>query len=77
MLLREKLQHPHTIRNDCEYIDFDSEENVYRVEHEPDVPAPDHIYVIVIQEYAVDHYSYYTERWVDKNTGEIIFPYYM
>ena len=59
------------------YIDFDSEENAYRVEHEPDATAPDHVYVIVIQEYVADHYSYSTKRWVDKNTGEIIFPYYM
>ncbi|MBQ9779597.1 MAG: hypothetical protein IJW00_01500 [Clostridia bacterium] len=64
-------------KNDCEYIDFDKEENRYRVEYAVNEPAPDHIYVIVIQEYVVDHYSVYAEKWVDKNTGEIISPYYI
>ena len=64
-------------KNDCEDIDFDNEGNVYRVEHAVNESAPDHVYVIVIQKYVVDHYSAYTKKWVDKNTGEIIFPYYM
>ena len=50
-----------------------NEENGYRVVHTPDATAPDHIYVIVIQKNDTQ-----TDRiWIDKNTGEIIFPYYM
>ena len=64
-------------KNDCEYIDFDNEESGYRVEYAVNAIAPDHIYVIVIQKYVVDHYSVDTVRWVDKYTGEIISPYYM
>ena len=64
-------------KNACEYIDFDKEDNRYRVEHDVNATAPDHIYVIVIQEHVVDHYAFSTVRWVDKNTGEIISPYYV
>ena len=64
-------------KNDCDYIDFDLEENEYCALHDTQATAPDHIYVIVIQKYMVDHYSDYTVRWVDKNTGEIIAPYYL
>ena len=64
-------------KNDCEDIDFDNEEGGYRVEHAVNAMAPDHIYVIAIQKYVVDHYSVDTVRWVDKYTGEIIFPYYV
>lgn len=64
-------------KKDCEYIDFDTEGNGYRVEHNVNEPAPDHVYVIVIQKYDTDHYSFYNSVWIDKHTGEIIFPYYM
>lgn len=64
-------------KNDCDYIDFDHEGNEYCALHDTQATAPDHIYVIVIQKYMVDHYSDYTVRWVDKNTGEIIAPYYL
>lgn len=64
-------------KNDCDYIDFDLEENEYCVVHDSQAMAPDHIYVIVVRKYTVDHYSDYTVRWVDKNTGEIILPYYL
>ena len=64
-------------KNDFEYIDFDKEGNGYRVEHDVHEPAPDHVYVIVIQEYVVDHYSFYSSVWIDKHTGEIISPYYI
>ncbi|MBQ2999827.1 MAG: hypothetical protein IJD64_05135 [Clostridia bacterium] len=64
-------------KNDCEYMDFENEENEYRVRHTVNVPSPEHIYVIVIEKYVVDHYSYSTERWVDKYTGEIVVPYYL
>ncbi|MBQ8416115.1 MAG: hypothetical protein IJX13_04345 [Clostridia bacterium] len=64
-------------KNDCEYIDFDNEESGYRVEHAVNAMAPDHVYVIAIQKYVVDHYSVDTVRWVDKYTGEIISPYYV
>lgn len=64
------------VKNNCEYIDFDNEENGYRVEHAVNEPAPDHVYVIVIQKYIVDHYSVSTVRWVDKNTGQPMAPYY-
>ena len=53
------------------------EEDGYRVELDANEPAPDHIYVIVIQKYNTDHYSFFTRTWIDKNTGEIIFPYYV
>ena len=50
-----------------------NEENGYRVAQAPDAQAPEHVYVIVIQKYDT-----VTDRiWIDKNTGEIIFPYYM
>lgn len=64
-------------KNGCEQIDFDKEENKYRVELDADVPAPDHIYVIVIQKLVDDHYVFYTREWVDKYTGEIVFSYYV
>jgi hypothetical protein len=64
-------------KNNCEYIDFESEENVYRVEHDVNATSPDHIYVIVIEEYLADGYSVCAIRWIDKNTGEIVFPYYL
>ena len=64
-------------KKDCEYIDFDKEEKEYRVEHGRNVTAPDHVYVIVIQRLVIDHYSTVTEVWVDKYTGEPIFPYYV
>jgi len=64
-------------KNDCEYIDFANEGDKYRVEHDADADAPDHIYVIVVKKYVADHYSFYTLYWVDKNTGEIVTPYYM
>ena len=64
-------------KNDCDFIDFDSEKNEYRVEYDVNATAPDHIYVIVIQECLDDGYSTCAIRWVDKNTGEIIFPYYL
>lgn len=64
-------------KNDCDFIDFDSEKNEYRVEYDVNATAPDHIYVIVIKKYVDDQYSVYAVRWVDKNTGEIVFPYYL
>ena len=64
-------------KNDCDFINFDSEKNEYRVEYDVNATAPDHIYVIVIQECLDDGYSTCAIRWVDKNTGEIIFPYYL
>lgn len=64
-------------KNDCEYIDFESEENIYRVEHDVNATAPEHIYVIVIKKYVAEQHSAYAIRWVDKNTGEIVFPYYL
>lgn len=54
--------------------DIHHEEDGYRFEYVPDAPAPDHIYVIFIR--TVDS-VFYTKKWVDKYTGEIIFPYYM
>ncbi len=65
------------VKNDCEDIDFDNEENGYRVEHAVNAQAPDHIYVIVIQKVVDNHSVYYMSKWVDKYTGEIIFPYYV
>ena len=64
-------------KNDCDFIDFDSDEKEYRVEHDVNATSPDHIYVIVIQEYLADGYSVCAIRWIDKNTGGIIFPYYL
>ena len=64
-------------KNDCDYIDFDNEESKYRFECAPDDASPDHIYVIVIEKYVVDHYSYTTEKWIDKYTGEIVSSYYV
>ena len=57
--------------------DFDNKESKYRFECAPDDASPDHIYVIVIKEYVGDHYSYTTEKWIDKYTGEIVSSYYM
>lgn len=64
-------------KSDCDFIDFDSEKNEYRVEYDVNATAPDHIYVIVIQECLDDGYSVCAIRWIDKNTGGIIFPYYL
>ena len=50
-----------------------SEENGYTVEHTPNIQTPDHVYVIVIRK----HDIVYGRIWIDKYTGEIIFPYYM
>ncbi|MBQ9113288.1 MAG: hypothetical protein IJY08_06880 [Clostridia bacterium] len=61
-------------RKHCE---IHNEENGYRVEHAVNSPAPDHIYVIVTKKYDNDHYSVFCRIWIDKNTGEIIFPYYV
>ena len=64
------------VKNDCDHINFDHEENEYRVAQGVNATAPDHYYVIVVQKYVIDHYSVYIEKWVDKNTGEITDPYY-
>ena len=64
-------------KNDCDFIDFDSDEKEYRVEHDVNAIAPEHIYVIVIKKYVAEQHSAYAIRWVDKNTGEIVFPYYL
>ena len=49
----------------------------YRVEHDADATAPDHIYVIIIQKYNNGHYYFYTRCWVDKYTGEVVSSYYL
>lgn len=49
----------------------------YRYEHAVNEPAPDHIYVIVVQKFNNGHDSFYTRMWIDKYTGEIVFGYYM
>ncbi len=59
------------------HYEIHNEENGYRVEHDGNAIAPDHVYVIVIQEYVVDHYSVFAKIWVDKNTGETIVPYFI
>ena len=64
------------VKNDCD-IDFDKEGNEYRVVQGINVAAPDHYYVIVIQKHVIDHDSAYMEKWVDKNTGEVMDPYYI
>lgn len=64
------------VKKDCD-IDFDHEENEYRVVQGVNATAPDHFYVIVIQKYVIDHDSVYIEKWVNKNTGEVIDPYYI
>ena len=65
------------VKTDCDHIDFDQEGSRYRVLHDVNKTAPDHFYVIVIQKYYSDHYSDYAVSWVDKNTGEVVSPYYM
>lgn len=62
---------------DCDFIDFENEESIYRFEYDANAVSPDHIYVIVIRKYVGGQYSDYAVRWVDKNTGEIVFPYYI
>ena len=50
-----------------------NEENGYSVDHTPNAQAPEHIYVITIKKYD----TVYGRIWIDKYTGEIIFPYYI
>ena len=57
--------------------DIHNEKDGYRFEHDVSEPAPDHIYVIVIQKVVDQHSVFYTREWVDKYTGEIIFGYYV
>ena len=54
--------------------DIHNEEDGYRFEHAVNEASPDHVYVIVIQNTRL---NYHVTEWVDKYTGEIIFPYYM
>ena len=65
------------VKNNFFDEDTHNEEDGYRFEHAVNEQAPDHIYVIVIQEVVDDHYDFYTKEWVDKYTGEIIFGYYV
>ena len=59
------------------HCEIHKEENGYRFEYAHDATAPDHIYVIVTKNYYNDHYSVVCRTWIDKNTGEIVSPYYM
>ena len=65
------------VENHCKDADLDNEKNAYRGELDVSEPAPDHIYVIVIQTIVDNDYAYDTEYWIDKYTGEIVTPYYM
>ena len=65
------------VENHCKDADIDNGKNAYRGELDVSEPAPDHIYVIVIQKIVDNYYAYDTEYWVDKYTGEIVTPYYM
>ena len=57
--------------------EYSIEEKGYRVEQAVDAQAPAHVYVIVIKWFVIDHYSVFSEIWIDKYTGEIILPYYL
>ena len=65
------------VENHCKDADLDNGKNAYRGELDVSEPAPDHIYVIVIQKIVDNYYAYDTEYWIDKYTGEIVTPYYM
>ena len=64
-------------KNYRDYIDFDKEGNNYLVELNVDRIAPPHFYVISTQKLVDDHYANYSAHWIDKYTGEIIYPFYM
>ncbi len=49
----------------------------YRFELDAAFPAPDHIYAITVHKIVDQHPVFHTSKWVDKHTGEIIFPYYV
>ena len=65
------------VENHCKDADLDNGKNAYRGELDVSEPAPDHIYVIVIQKIVDNYYAYDTDYWIDKYTGEIVTPYYM
>ena len=65
------------VENHCKDADLDNGKNAYRGELDVSEPAPDHIYVIVIQKIVDNYYAYDMEYWIDKYTGEIVTPYYM
>ena len=65
------------VENHCKDADLDNGKNAYRGELDVSEPAPDHIYVIVVQKIVDNDYAYETEYWIDKYTGEIVTPYYM
>jgi len=73
VLIEEAIE---IVKNDCD-LDFDKDGTEYRVVQGVNATAPDHFYVIVIQKYVIDHDSVEIEKWVNKNTGEVIDPYYI
>ena len=48
----------------------------YYAEIDAKEAAPNHIYVVVFY-HDVNHSDVYTRVWVDKHTGEVVFPYYV
>ena len=56
---------------------FDIKENEYLVAIGYNQRAPLSVHVVVIRWYVIDHYSTFDEIWIDKNTGEVIIPYYI
>lgn len=54
---------------------FEIGKNGYHVERGTNSWAPDSVYVFVIRQFVVDHYSTFDEIWIDVNTGEAIVPY--
>ncbi len=60
------------------YADGDGyDEGKYCFEHFVNATAPDHIYVIAIYKYEAGYYSYRNSTWIDKNTGDVVFQYYV
>ncbi len=53
---------------------FDIKENRYIIVHAVNSWAPDHVYVMVIKRFVIDHYSTFDEIWIDKITGEVYTP---
>ena len=57
--------------------DLNNQEDDYRFEHALSDEAPDHVYVILVQKNVDNHFVFYTRKWVDKYTGDIISGYYL
>ena len=57
--------------------DFEIEKNGYIVAIAYNRRAPESVYVAVIKQFVLDHYSTFDEIWIDKITGETIIPHWL